>query len=331
MEFFDPIRRQLRSVIEWPDPGEDDLIRQWSDNGDEIKNASKLIVGPGQGCLFVYEGRVRSVITRPGLYDLETDNIPFVTTLKKALQFFESEHKTGVFYFKTSRILNQKWGTLSPIKYLDPEFGFPISLKAFGNFGFQITEPGLLFTTVTGMRDIFTVTDLRTVLASRLAQILAAYLAGQKLSYIHIDAKREEIAAAALALLAPDFATLGILVHDFRIEGSDFDEETHQRIGQISDKLADNHAASRLGLTYGELQKLESMRDAARNEGNGAGMVVGLGAGAGLARDMAAPAGAAGSGESVESRMRNLKKLFDGNLISVGEFAAKRAEILRDI
>ena len=45
---FDGIRRQLRSVIEWRDPSPEALFSQWSSDGDEIKNASKLIVNPGQ-------------------------------------------------------------------------------------------------------------------------------------------------------------------------------------------------------------------------------------------------------------------------------------------
>ena len=49
MAFIDGIKRQLRSVIEWQTPDEDVLFTQWTENGDEIKNASKLIVGPGQG------------------------------------------------------------------------------------------------------------------------------------------------------------------------------------------------------------------------------------------------------------------------------------------
>ncbi|MGE4511090.1 MAG: antifreeze protein, partial [Sulfurimonadaceae bacterium] len=60
MSTWDAIKRQLRSVIEWKDMEEDALFYRWSENGDEIKNASKLIVGPGQGCIFVYEGRVVS-------------------------------------------------------------------------------------------------------------------------------------------------------------------------------------------------------------------------------------------------------------------------------
>ncbi len=332
MDFLDSLKRQLRSVIEWDNPAEDDLIYQWSSNGDEIKNASKLIVGPGQGCIFVYEGRIRGVMQRAGSYDLKTANIPFFTTLINLLQSFESEHKVGIYFFKTTRLLNQKWGTLSPIKYVDPEFGLPISLKAFGNFSLQIVEPEHFFSTVAGMRSIYTVDELRVVLASRLTQTLSSYLAGEKLSYLHIDSMLNEISSAALTLLAPDFAKLGFQITDFRIEGANFDDATIERIGQIADMLADNHAAGKLGITYAELQKLQAMRDAARNEGGGAGMVMGLGVGAGLSQAINPPMGVtAGVSESVESRLRRLKTLFDDNLITAEEFAEKKREIIREV
>ena len=110
MAIFDGIKRQLRSVIEWKNQDENELFSKWSDNGDEIKNASKLIVGPGEGCIFVYEGKVSAVIEEEGIVSLLTDNIPFWTTVTKVMQFFESEHKVGIYFFKKTRILDQKWG-----------------------------------------------------------------------------------------------------------------------------------------------------------------------------------------------------------------------------
>src|SRR6185295_9144096 len=67
MGIFDALKGQLRSVIEWERPGPDELFRQWSADGDEIKNASKLIISPGQGCIFVYEGRIRAVARHEGM------------------------------------------------------------------------------------------------------------------------------------------------------------------------------------------------------------------------------------------------------------------------
>lgn len=331
MGLFDPIRRQLRSVIEWENPGEDELFRRWSEDGDEIKNASKLIANPGQGCIFVYEGKIRNVLDREGMIDLATANIPFWTTLTKAMQSFESEHKAGLYFFRKTRILNQKWGTVSPIKYEDPEFGFPVALKAFGNFACQIVEPEKFFLNIVGARDRYLVSDLREALISLLVPIISDYLAEKKLAYIEIDSRRHEIASGALQRLGADFAKLGFAVTDFRIEGTDFDEGTKQRIGQISDKLADRHAADKLGISYGELQKLMAMRDAARNEGGAAGVLVGAGTGAGLGRMLASDAAAPDASEGSLSRLRKLKTLLDEKLISESEFDAKKREILKDL
>ncbi|HWU43464.1 MAG TPA: SPFH domain-containing protein, partial [Bdellovibrio sp.] len=116
------VKQQLRSVIQWNNPSSEALFEQWTDNGDEIKNASKLIVGPGQGCVFVYEGRVQGVYTQQGIFDLQTANIPFWTTITKIMQGFVSEHKAALYFFKTTQIVDQKWGTPSVVKYQDPKY-----------------------------------------------------------------------------------------------------------------------------------------------------------------------------------------------------------------
>ena len=94
------LSKQLRSIIEWIDPDPDVLFERWTENGDEIKNASKLIVWPGQGCLFVYEGKLQTTFADEGLYDLQTSNIPFWTSVKHALYIFESRHKVGIYFFR---------------------------------------------------------------------------------------------------------------------------------------------------------------------------------------------------------------------------------------
>jgi membrane protease subunit (stomatin/prohibitin family) len=168
-----------------------------------------------------------------------------------------------------------------------------------------------------------------------LVPVIAELLAEKKLAYIDIDSRRQAIAAEALERLAPDFVKLGFVITDFRIEGTDFDEGTKQRIGQISDKLADRHAADQLGITYGELQQLMALRDAARNEGGAAGVLVGAGAGSSLGRMLASGNEMENQGgmapEGALSRLRKLKGLFDEKLISEAEFNAKKQDILKDI
>jgi membrane protease subunit (stomatin/prohibitin family) len=335
MAIFNSVKRQLRSVIEWRDPRPDMLFYQWSDNGDEIKNVSKLIVNPGQGCIFVYEGKIRSVLDKPCLLELETANIPFWTTIKKFMQSFESEHKVGIYYFRTSKVLNQKWGTLAPIKYEDPKFGFPVALKAFGNFSYRIVEPRDFFVNVVGGHNNFTTTDFRSIMSERLVHPITDHIAERRLPYTEIDAQREEIAQGMAEKLTADFAKLGFEVTDFRIEGTNFDEETVKRIGRIADLTAEAQAIKAVGVDYAELMKLEALREAAKNEGGGAGIGVGLGAGLGMGQAMAqsmtqktTAAPAPDSGSDPAAKLTQLKKMHEQGLITDEEFAAKKKQIL---
>ncbi|MGR9115437.1 MAG: SPFH domain-containing protein [Gammaproteobacteria bacterium] len=337
MVFLDGIKRQLRSVIEWRNPHPDALFQQWSDNGDEIKNASKLIIGPGQGCIFVYEGRVTAVLQDESMIELSTANIPFWTTVKKFMQFFESEHKVAIYFFKKTAILDQKWGTTSPIKYEDPQYKFPVGLKAFGNYSYRIRDAEDFFINVVGSHNDFYIDNFREIMSARIMQPLADLLAENKFSYAEIDANREEIAEGMHAKLADAFQKLGFEITDFRIEGTQFDNETIKRINRIADLTAEAHAAQAVGIDYTKLQQIEAMRDAARNEGGGAGIGMGMGAGIGLGQTMAHSLSEGMNSRQNEAvddpleKLRQLKKLHEADLITAEEYATKKKNILDNL
>ncbi len=339
MALFDGIKRQLRSVIEWENPSSNQLFYQWTDNGAEIKNASKLIVGPGQGAIFVYEGKVRDVIQRETMVDLKTQNIPFWTTISKIMQFFESEHKVGIHFFNKTIILDQKWGTTNIIKYEDPKYKFPVGLRAYGNYSFRITEPRQFFVNIVGGSNIYTVNDFKEVMCDRILQPLTDYIAEAKFSYTDIDANREEIAAGIQEKLHPVFGKLGFEITDFRVEGTSFDEDTMRRINRIADMTAEAQAASAVGLDYTQVQQLDAMRDAAQNEGGGAGMGMGLGAGIGFGRMMAGAMGnmdqqqqqAQPAADDPMAKLQKLKQMFEAELITEEEYKLKKQEILSQL
>lgn len=333
MALIDGIRRQLRSVIEWDNPDTDLLLAQWTENGDEIKNASKLIVGPGQGCIFVYRGQVRAVIEEPCLINLETDNLPFWTTIKSFMQFFESEHKVGIYFFKKTKILDQKWGTTSPIKYQDPKYHFPVALKAYGNYSYQIADASDFFVNIVGSHQQMRVDEFRSILSARIIDPISDYLAECQYSFADIDANRDEISRGIAIKLAMVFRKLGFSISDFRIEGTDFDEDTLRRINRIADLTAEAQAVQAVGLDYAKVQQLDALRDAARNEGGGAGLGIGMGAGIGLGQGMAhsvaAASGLAATGYTpTATKLAELKKLFEAHLITEAEYTAKKQQIL---
>ncbi|MEH6473305.1 MAG: SPFH domain-containing protein [Halopseudomonas sp.] len=331
MGIINGLKRQLRSVIQWDNDHNDMLFYQWTDNGDEIKNASKIVVGPGQGCIFVYRGKVKAMLHKEGVYPLQTANIPFITTLSKFMQFFESEHKVGIYFFKKAKVLDQKWGTSSAIKYQDPKYDFPVGLKAYGNYSYQLANPRSFFVNVVGGRESFSIADLRQVMSKRIIHPLSDYLAESQFSYAEIDANREEVAQGMATTLQQDFDKLGFRITDFRIEGTDFDEDTLARVNRIADVTADAFAAKKAGVDFAELQRLEALRDAAANENGAAGAGVGIGAGIGMgqqmAQSMSQPA-AADAGDDIIGKLAKLKTLFENQLITEQEYTAKKSELL---
>jgi membrane protease subunit (stomatin/prohibitin family) len=320
------IKNQMRSVIQWDNPAPDILAYRYTDRWDEIKNASKLIVAPGQGVVIVYQWKVQDIQTEPGTYDMATDNIPFITTISKIMQAFESEHKVGIYFFKTTIIADQKWGTKSPVKYIDPVYKFPVGMRAFGNFSFRISDFSHLFISYLGTQDAVTIDSLRTVVTDRIIAPLTDAFATAGMGYNQIDANRMELSELVKTAAKDDFAPFGLELSDFRIENTDFDEDTQTRIKGIADTQAQVIASQSAGVSYADMQKLRALRDAAKNEWGAAGMFVGMGAGQMLGGVMNTS-----TPETPEARLAKIKSLFDSGLISEEEFAMKKTEILSSI
>jgi len=240
-----------------------------------------------------------------------------------------SEHVVGIWFYRKADILNMRWGTRVPISYTDPVYTFPILLSAFGNYSIRITKPQWFFENVIAGEELYCHADLKEVFISRVVQPITDYLANAKFSYVDIDSNLNTIAKEAKEKTDSIFTDLGFEVLDFRIEGSQFDKETLERIAKISDVQAEVLAAKIAGVEYTEMQQIKAMRDAANNEGGGAGLLMGVGAGIQSSNMM--NNGVQPSKEEPNTPMEKLKKLkelFEMELISEEEYSEKKKTIL---
>lgn len=310
----------------------DTLFYRWSSNGDEIKNASKLIVGPAQGCIFVYEGKIKTVFHSEGLFDITTSNIPFITSIRKTMQFFESEHKAEFYFYKKNIIPDQKWGTIAPIKYVDPIYNFPVELFAFGNYSIQIKDPKNFFTSIVGEQAYFGVEELRKIVNARLVHPMSDMFAEAKVSYNHIDEQREELGEILTLKLDKEFHALGFTLIDFRIEGTEFDDNTKNRIDKIADTQATNYAAQQVGVSYKDMRQLDALSNAANNEAGAAGVFMGANAGNMLSTNLSEPlTSTSKTNKTILERLTHLRELFEAELITAKEYEKKKHAILEEI
>lgn len=287
------LENQKISNIQWVTQSPGVLVWRFPDPDQVLQNNSTVVVGPGQAMLFVNEGRPEGVVTEPGSYDLSTANIPFLTSMLSIFRGLDSKHKGQVYFFNIAEITNVGWGTKSPIKYVDPVYGFPVGLRAFGNYTFKVQDPGKFFTEFVGDREQLTSEDFRDTINGCIILPISNALANAKFGFTEIDSHKLELSDSIEKQVAEEFGVFGFEMKDFRLENTDFDEETQRRVGSIADTQAQAQAINALGnvntagmANYAQLQQLEALKSAAANPNGAAAAGVGLGAGVGMGAAM---------------------------------------------
>lgn len=328
-------RNQLSAVIQWQADKQQYLWYKYPTKTDEIKNASKLIVGPGQGAVLVYEGKVVDVLTEEGTFNLKTDNHPFFTTLVNLRQNFESEHKLHIYFYRKAQVTNQQWGTSSPVKFIDEQYNLPVEMGVNGTFSYQISDVEHFFKDIVGARTEVSNSEIRDLILGRLSQNIVTTIHKLGYSYNQIDGHLTEIGQELVTLLNEETQKLGFTLTDFRVDGTLFDEQTQERIGRIADVTADSQAAQAGGLTYAELEKLRALRDAARNEGGLSGSGVQMGVGLEMGKQMGAATQLmnerSAADDDLSRRLARLRLLRDENVITDADYEAKKRELLNEL
>jgi membrane protease subunit (stomatin/prohibitin family) len=158
MSFLSKLLNEFIDVIEWVDTTPNTLVWKFPRNDNAIKMGAKLIVRESQAAIFINEGRIADVFM-PGTYELQTQNMPILTTLNSWKYGFNSPFKADVYFVSTRQFVNQKWGTKNPVMVRDAEFG-PVRLRAFGSFNFKVQDPKLFMDQISATNPDFIVEDI---------------------------------------------------------------------------------------------------------------------------------------------------------------------------
>ncbi len=191
MGLFDTLRAELIDIVEWIDDSQHTLVWRFPRHQNEIKNGAQLIVRPGQVAILVSEGEIADVYD-PGHYELTTQNMPILSTLKGWKYGFESPFKSEVYFVSTKQITDLKWGTPNPIMLRDAEFG-PIRIRGFGTYVLKAVEPKALLTEIVGTAGEFSADDITELLRSIIASAFADILGELQIPALDLAAKYSEI------------------------------------------------------------------------------------------------------------------------------------------
>jgi membrane protease subunit (stomatin/prohibitin family) len=270
---FDFLKGEFVDVIHWVDDTRDTMVWRFDRHDHAIKYGAKLTVREGQAAVFVHEGQLADVFG-PGLYMLETNNMPVMTTLQHWDHGFSSPFKSEVYFVNTTRFNGFKWGTKNPIICRDPEFG-PVRLRAFGTYALRVTDPGLFLKEIVGTDGEFTSDEISDHIRNVILQELSRVLAGSGIPVLDMAANTQDLGRIVTQAIAPTVAGYGLTIPEFYIENISLPEEV--------EKVLDKRTSAGLA---GDLHKYMQF-NAAEAMGNpasaaGAAMTAGMGAAMGL-------------------------------------------------
>ncbi len=270
-------------IIEWTDDTSDTMIWRFPRYQSEIKNGAQLTVRETQVAVLVNEGQFADVY-QPGRYQLTTQNMPILTTLKGWKYGFNSPFKVDVYFVNTKQFLNLRWGTANPIMMRDPEFG-PIRIRAFGSYCFKIEpDPIKFIRNVAGTDGNFTTESISEQLRNFVITQFTDYLAESKIAALDMAANLNEFSANLTQALKGDFSEYGIELTKFLVENISLPEAVEEAL----DRRTSMGVIGNMG-AYTQMQFADSLKIAAENGGGGspAGDAMGMGMGFAMAGQMA--------------------------------------------
>jgi membrane protease subunit (stomatin/prohibitin family) len=272
MGIFDFLSGEFIDVIHWTDDTRDTMVWRFERQGHEIKYGAKLTVREGQAAVFVHEGQLADVFT-PGLYMLETNNMPLMTKLQHWDHGFRSPFKSEIYFVSTTRFNDLKWGTKNPIIVRDPEFG-PVRLRAFGTYTVRVSEPARFLKEIVGTDGEFTMDEISFQIRNIIVQELSRTLARAQIPVLDMAANTRELGQIVAQEISPQLADYGLSMPELYIENISLPPA----VEEVMDKRSSMGVLGNLN-EYTQFQAAEAL---GRDGGAAAALQTGLGAGLGM-------------------------------------------------
>ena len=252
------IKNQLSNVVEWADQREGQLFWKWQNQ--EIKKGSVLIIRPGQDAIFLYNGKCEGIFEEEGKYDIESQIIPFLSTLKGFKFGFNSGLRAEVLFINT---LEQvvKWGTKNAINLPAPGLPGGMPIRAFGTFNCAIVDRDKLIDKLAGIHQLYTIENVKEPIIASLDQLLMAWIAKEGHDMFNLQVDARNIAEGIRSELDAEMRDYGIGITKFTIESFNYPEEIK--------KMQEKAAAQAM---VGDVNKYTQMAMAdGMSNGNGGG------------------------------------------------------------
>jgi membrane protease subunit (stomatin/prohibitin family) len=281
-------RNQFANVVEWEEFRDDMIFWKWSNR--EIKKGSKLIIRPGQDAIFLHSGKIEGIFQNDGDYDIDSQIIPFLSTLKGFKFGFNSGMRAEVLFVNTKEFI-VKWGTKNAINIPHPELPGGIPIRANGTFSVKVNDYVALIDKIAGIKNSYYVEDIKLRITSVLDQLLMKWITLEGKDMFNLQANAFQISNGIKEDLDMSIYNDGLTITKFAIMSFNYPEQiqkmitktaSHSMVGNVgkyqqiemvdgiaSGKVKGGGAASDMaGMMMGMNVANEMMKNMNQNQGN---------------------------------------------------------------
>ncbi len=272
---FDFLKGQFIDVIAWTDDTRDTMVWRFQRHGNAIMYGAKLTVREGQAAVFVHEGQIADVFG-PGLYMLETNNMPILTALQHWDHGFSSPFKSEIYFINTTRFTGLKWGTMNPVMIRDPEFG-PTRIRAFGTYAIRVKDPARFMAEIVGTDGEFTTDEITGQIRNIIVQKFSRVIAASGIPVLDMAANTADLSKIIGQAIEPTLDDYGLSMPELYIENISLPPAVEQAL----DKRTSMGIVGDLN-KYTQFSAAEAMTKAAAADnpmGGAMGMMLGAGIG----------------------------------------------------
>jgi len=263
MMFF---KNQFANVVEWEEFRDDMIFWKWSNR--EIKKGSKLIIRPGQDAIFIHNGKIEGIFEDDGEYSIDSEIIPFLSTLKGFKFGFNSGMRVEVLFVNTKEF-TVKWGTQNPVLIPTPQLPGGMPIRANGTFNFKVNDYVTLIDKIAGMKDSYLVEDVKIRITSVLDQLLMKWISKEGKDMFNLQANASDIAQGIREDLDMQVMDNGMTITGFNVMSFSYPQEIQDKITKTA--------------SYEMIGNVQKYQQVAMTDGIASGNVKGGGAAADMA------------------------------------------------
>lgn len=257
----------------------------WKFPSNDLKIGTQVIVNPAQSAFFIKGGVILDEFTN-GTHTIKTENIPLLNSIINLPFGGNSPFQAEIWYVNLISKLDNKWGTTNPILLEDPKYGIIIPVRAFGQFGFKISNPRIFLETLIGSLPSFSANKIQEYfkgkIISSLTSLISKKIVRENISILEINMFLDELSIFCQENISDEFKKFGLEIMNFYFMSVNvpLDDPSVVKLKESKD------LAAKVKITGKELYQMDRSFDvldnAAKNEGGAAGNIMSAGLGLGL-------------------------------------------------